>query len=373
MIISLADFYYLSSQGNPVRRFQLKSYLIIGLTIALSACASLPDEKSAQSRAEQVSQSKHSANDILQRAKLSLKKSDSESLSFYAPSYQKKASDAFNKAQSLYANNAEPSEIKLHAQLASEFINAGIRNKKVVKDTLKKSLNNRSILKELSAQKYFPEEFSALESEQINLIQSIEQRDLKGAKQAEKNLINKMHSLEVKAINYAYLANTHTMLKQAQDIHAEKLMPRTYQQTLDSLADAQQFIRQNPRQELRIEELAQASLFQAERLYSLTRHAKQIQVAQDNQLEQFVLKQEEQLQRINQGFKQKDIRNLSFNDQSILLKQYAESNLEDINTYQSKSGKVSKAQLDKWKRKTVLLQGEVRRLQKALKKAQSRN
>jgi hypothetical protein len=82
------------------------------------------------------------------------------------------------------------------------------------------------------------------------------------------------------------------MLKQANELNAEDLMPKTRQ----NLTTTQEFIRHNPRQELRIEELAKLSLYQAERLYSLTRHAHQINTAQDNnQLESFILKQEEQI------------------------------------------------------------------------------
>jgi hypothetical protein len=63
-----------------------------------------------------------------------------------------------------------------------------------------------------------------------------------------------------------------------------------------------------------------------------------------------------------------EIDKLSFNDQSTILQKYAERAKADIHSYRSKSGNVSKIQFDRWKRKTVLIQAEVRRLQKALKK-----
>lgn len=348
----------------------ISSALLLALSLTLSGCASLPDEKSVQSRAEQA---KGSANDNLQRAKLNIRKAESENLAFYAPSYYEKAKAAFTEAKTQSASNKDGQEVKLNARLSTEYVNAGIRNKKIVKDTLKKSLKNRKILNQLSAQKHFPGEYLALQQEQITVIKLVEQRDLKGAKESEKSLIKKMRALEVKSIDYQYLAKTHIMLKQANEINAEKLLPKTYKTTINNLADTQQFIRQNPRQKLRIEELSEKSLFKAERLYSLARYAKQMSIAQDNQLEQFVLKQEEQFSRINKGFKSNDIGNLSFNDQSLVLKKQAEESMEDIRSYQSKGGKVSKAQLDKWKRKTVLLQAEVRRLQKALKKSQANN
>jgi hypothetical protein len=369
-----AIFLLHSQRSYCVRLFNISPIpFTLALSLVISGCATLPDEKSIQSRAEQSTPSKKSANDALQSAKLNIRKAESENLSFYAPSYYTKAKTSFDKAKSVYAKDNGNQEAKLNAYLSTEYVKAGIRNKKVTKDTLKQSLNSRKVLTQLSAQKHFPARYNELELEQIEIIKLIEQRDLNGAKSAQKDLIKKMRALEVKAIDYEFLAKTHTMLQQANELNAKELLPRTYQKTIDNLADTQQFIRQNPRQKLRIEELADASLFQAERLYSLTRYAKKMRIAQENQLEQFVLKQEEQLDRINQAFKHTNITNLSFNDQSLLLKEQANNALEDIHSYQSKGGKVSKAQLDKWKRKTVLLQAEVRRLQKALKTSQAKN
>ncbi len=61
-----------------------------------------------------------------------------------------------------------------------------------------------------------------------------------------------------------------------------------------------------------------------------------------------------------------DIRNLSFNDQSLLLAAESKSVMKKLKKPKSRQGKISQADLDKWKRKVVLLQAEVRRLQKAL-------
>jgi hypothetical protein len=357
-----------------VNIFNKQVFLLVCLSVILSACASLPDQKSIESRAASASLGNNSVNDILQKAKLKLKKSNSEELSFYAPSYHNQALEFFATANSLYAKDPKDKEAKLNAQLVIEYLNAGSRNKKMVKDILKKSLKTRKVLIQLKADKNFSEQFNTLEQKQITVIKTIEQQDAEGAKNAEKNLLKEMRMLEVHAIDYTYLGQAYTMLKQANELNAKDLMPKTRHETLQNLAATQEFIRQNPRQELRIEELAQLSLYKAERLYSLTRHAHQINTSQDNkQLESFILHQEEQLDRINKAFDQVRINNLSFNDQSIVLQKHAEQAKTDIHSYKSKSSKVSKTQLDKWKRKTVLLQAEVRRLQKALKKAQAGN
>lgn len=354
-----------------MRKTRLHPFFILGFFLLLSACASLPGEKDAQEKAKQASQSNMATTEAIQKAKLKIKKAERENLAFFAPSYYQKALQSFELAKSLYSTNQNQSDVKLNAQLTVEYCNSALNNKKQVLATLKQSLKNKDVLLKLNAHKLFPKQYDEIEKQHIAIIQNIEMGDSKNIKQAEKTLLKRMRALEVKAIDGEYLAKTHTMLQQAEELNAKDLMPNTYQKTLNKITDTQQFIRQNPRQKLRIEELAEASLFQAERLYSLTRYAKQMIIAKEELFEAFILQQEQQFQRINEAFEQPDISNLSFNDQSLTLAKQASQAIEDIHSYQSKSGKVSKAHLDKWKRKTVLLQAEVRRLQKILKKAQA--
>jgi hypothetical protein len=113
--------------------------------LVLGACASLPDDKNLRNHAASVSASSTlSSTSFLQRAKLKLKKGKSEALNLYAPSYFESAQNAYKEAQQAYKDKEDSSNIKLHTQLTIEYIESGIRNKKVVKDALKKSLKTAS-------------------------------------------------------------------------------------------------------------------------------------------------------------------------------------------------------------------------------------
>lgn len=339
-------------------------FLVSGFLVG---CASLPDDKTLNSQAESfASKTKINSSSLMQRAKLKVKKGKSENLAFYAPSYFKNAQDSYQEALVSYQNKNEETQTKTKTQLSIEYINSGMRNKKVVLDTLKESLSNRQVLKDLKANKHFPEEFNALSQQHTELINLIEQRKLDEALKGEKDLLINMRKLEVKVIDITYLSKADTVLKQANKEGALELMPITHQKTMDTLKDTRQYIRQNPRKASRIEKLAKAALFSTQRLYQLSREAKRYAVLEKPQIERTLLSQEDQFQRIGKELSHPDIRNLSFNDQSLLLAEESKQVRKRLKKpKKAKAGKISQADLDKWKRKVVLLQAEVRRLKKA--------
>lgn len=94
-----------------------------------------------------------------------------------------------------------------------------------------------------------------------------------------------------------------------------------------------------------------------------------MQIAQEENLEQFALQHESQLIRINAAFDQPEHSNLTFNEQTVILEELATKSVGNIKECESdRHPKGSKAQRDKWKRKATLLQSEVRRLKEPLLK-----
>lgn len=340
-----------------------KSLYLLTFCLYLSACSSLPDQKNLNLRAEQIAhKSTQSEQSSLQNAKLKLQKANTELLAFYAPTYLKQAQEAYDKATDLYTKKEATTDIRLHAQLSIEWVEAGLRNKKMVREYLSNSLANREVLLKLKADTHFPVEFQEIEKEQLTLIQQVEQRKESQAQQAEKNLIKAMTELEIRTIGHTYLNKSYVMLKQAQALGSEKNLPTTHKETIAQLKNTEQYIRQNPRDKKTINGLANDSLFLSERLFSLARLAHKLQQAQESHIEDLVLKQEQLMQRIAQSMNYKDIRNLSLDDQSLLMSQYAGKVLKS--KYRTAPASNDKEELEKWKRKVVLLQAEVRRLEK---------
>jgi hypothetical protein len=337
----------------------------------LIGCASLPDDKSVQNRAERASQSKTSSQTIMQRAKLKQSKAASESLALYGPTFLEKATKAYKKANILYKEKADTESIKLEASISIEYINAGLRNKKVVKDTLKTSLANHDILLQLNAPKIDPTGYDKILNKLLHTVRLIEQRKLDEAKEEEKNVNQYMHQFEIRIIGKRYLKECLSTLANADKHDAKTLLPETYNETLNSLNDTRQFIRQNPRQALKIEQLANQCVFQAQRLLALTKEANRFKNTTPQQMERYLLLQEERLVRIAKELGHDDIRNLSFDDQSRMLSNQAEASAHLLAVAESDNAKLSPAQFEKWKRKTVLLQSEVRRLKKMIKRLEN--
>lgn len=344
----------------------LRAISIFSLAL-LCACASLPDQKSLSKRAEDIAlKTSNSSATSIQNANLSLKKAHSESLQFYAPSYLAAAQQAFDDAQKKYHQDPKHNDVAIQSQLCIELVNSGLRNKKVVLDTLPKSLKQRAVLMELSSPKLFPEKFSKVENLQLELIKSIEQRKLDDAKANEASVIKAMVQLEIETLDASYLAKAQLSLNEAIAINAKTLMSKTYQQTVNTLQDSKQFIRQNPKDYLRIEDLAQQADLAAQRLLTLTIQANRLQAAKENSLESIILNQEEQFLRIATALAITDIDHKPFNDQSLIMTKAVEQLTQKQSHKTNKNSPVSQQELDRWKRKVVLLQAEVRRMQRLI-------
>lgn len=341
----------------------IKSLFLFVLFVALSACSSLHEQKNIQLRAEQATQkSSQSTQFMLQRAKAKLQKSHTESLAFYAPTYLEQAQQAYEKANKLYLEKESSDAIKLYAQRSIEWVEAGLRNKKMVKEYLSASLANRTVLIELDAVKYFPEAYQKIEAKHLELIKQVEMRKEIDAQKREKDLLSDMRALEVATIGQVHLSQSYQMLNQAKTMGAEKNLPATYQSAFSQLKKTEAFIQQNPRDAANIRGLAKDSLFTTERLFSLARLAHKIQQNKESKLEDLILEQEALFQKMAQSLNYKDIRNLSLQDQSLLLSQYAKKLTSS--QYAKVQPESNKKELEKWKRKVVLLQAEIRRLEK---------
>lgn len=340
-----------------------KSLYLLTFYFFLSACSTLPDQQNLNLRAEKTAQkSTRSEQSSLQLAKLKLQKANTELLAFYAPSYLEQAQTEYKQATDFYTQKEPTPKIRLHAQLSIEWVEAGLRNKKMVREYLSTSLANREVLLKLKADTYFPMAFAEVEQAHLVLIKQVEQRKETQAQKDEKELVRAMTNLEVRTIGHTHLSKSYVMLKQALELGAEQYLADTHKETVDQLKYTEQYIRQNPRDKKTIKGLASDSLFLCERLFSLTRLANNMQHAKESAIEALVLKHEAHLTRIAESVNYKDIRNLSLDDQSLLISQFAKK----VHKRNDRSAPIkdNKAELEKWQRKVVLLQAEVRRLEK---------
>jgi len=337
------------------------------LCALLTACASLPDGAQIEASAEiQAGKSITSVASLMQNAKLELAKGNNDELAVFAPSYLQQATTSYEQAL-LAEKSGDEAAVRRFAIQTSKYLQAGQGVKTTVLTTLEKTLQRRNTLIELDASKHFPEDQKQVDLAFNELVLMIEQQKVNQAREAQTPVIKQMRALEVKAVSYIHLSQAEDIYQQAMKLGADKLVPTTVQETDHVLNTARQLISQNPKDKSRILEQAQASTFAAERLYHLTRMAQRFQVAEASQLEGLLLDMEKAMTRIQSALKIEDIRNLSLNDQSLVLEERSKEVRAIAQGELIKSDrKITQAELDKWRRKVVLLQGEVRRLQRAL-------
>lgn len=333
----------------------------------LSGCAALPDSSQIEDSSEiQAASGKQSVASLMQKAKLDLTKGKNENLAVMAPSYLAQANKSYEQALAA-EKSADQEKTRRFAIQSSKYIQAGMGVKKTVSTTLKKALKHQQTLKALKAHEHYPEQQKLVDAGFKELVELIEQQKVNEARDKQEAIIKQMRQLEVKAVSYIHLSQAEEIYQQAMAMGAPQLAPATLKETDQILTTARQLISQNPKDKKRILKQAKASTFAAERLYHITRLVKRFAVAEETQVEALVLDQEKGLGRVQQALKVEDIRNLSFNDQTLVLEERGKEVHAIAKGELVKSGrKITQAELDKWRRKVVLLQSEVRRLQRAM-------
>lgn len=334
--------------------------------LLLTACSALPDQDSIEMRSDKTATNLHNVSTDVQNATLSLSKGNMENLAFFAPTYWLKAKEYYEKALIEQKNEGRTRQAKRAAAFSQEYIAAGLRSKKMVVDTLPAMLVHKDTLDSLNARETIPKQYAMAVEKMLELNRLIEHQDIDGAKHKQKALLIDLKEIEIQAVDAKYLSTAHKMVAEALQLNADKIAQQTLQSTRNQIKDAQQFIRQNPNELLRISELATACEFSARRLVSITKSIEQLLSANDVQTEAYVLLEEQRLHRIAQSLGMSDLRDHAFDDQSRLIMSQGEQNAEDVDSALNDPNKISVAQLEKWKKKTVLLQAEIRRLQKML-------
>jgi len=340
--------------------------LFLSSALSLIGCSALPDQDSIERRSNTTVQNHQKAGTEVQNATASLSTGLTENLAFFAPTYWSHAKTEYENATKMESVPGQEHQIKRAAALSQEYIAAGLRNKKIVIDTLSPMLKHKALLDNLKANETLPTRYASALSDMKRLIQLVEQQNIDEALSQQRPLLIQLKSLEVQAVDAKYLHHTHQLLALATELGAQEVSALTFEETQNQIKDAQQFIRQNPNERLKIAQLASRCEFSAQRLVAITKAVQQLMTASPTQLESYVRLEEQRLHRIAQSLGMDDMRNQGFEQQSRLMASQGEQNTEDVNSVLNDPNKISAAQLEKWKRKTALLQAEVRRLEKLL-------
>lgn len=304
-------------------------YLLITLFSAslLGGCASNVSNIDHLERQSdmQAARSSKSPSNAISYAQSRLQAGKSADLAFYAPDHLEQATAALDNARSLQAKGEPGLAVRAQSQLVEKIVEAGLVRKEDALKTLKKSLDQRTEMLKIEANKYYPTEFTEQMARLAELLALVESNQSVKARQEQAELLADMKDLEVKTVKFQYLRKVEDQYQETLDKGANSLTPRTIILAQRSLASANQLITMRPRDKKDIQDAADAAAHSVRHAFLIISEVNRLLDLESKDAESTVLGYEQMLYRIAVAVKYKgDIRDQKFDEQSRLIAKKAQ-------------------------------------------------
>ena len=260
-----------------------------------------------------------SAAKSIQRAQVRIEFGKTEELAYYAPRHLQLAEEQLLKARDMHTSGDPDGEVKPVAMTAQKTLEAGVKTKKLVIQTLRKSLKHKEKLIEIKADKYYPEQYQANANRIIELIDLIEDGKVGEAELGQKELLPQMHKTEVDTIEYIQLQPVKDQLAGIEADGGATVAPASWATAQKSLLKAQVLISRTPRAKAQIRQVTHDATRAAEHARVITDFSNEIIDASSDNAEAIAQRVERWLYRVNVALKQEDIRHRPFSEQAAKL------------------------------------------------------
>ena len=291
-------------------------------------------------------------------------KATSEQYEYFSPSNWQHASNALLEAQKLAGKNADDPQILKNIYL----VDRRLESAKYIKSSVQKQYSDlfaaRRILNDNHVHKSYPKENEKTEIELTRLIRDFEDLTLGNNKEnvsqrsIEINahtLMNNMQALNIRVVKFNYLQQGKQDLATLEGLDAKNIIPRTYNEAVDALAKANQYIEQNVHDKSGITQVSEAFDFAVDHASHVIKAVIELSQKDIKQLEDVVLTNEQNLYVIGRALGSNDVRNLPLAEQSQAIVVKA-NNMLDHHTEKS-------AMIVDLSEKNLLLQSELKKHQ----------
>ncbi len=315
-----------------------KVALTISMLFAISGCQSTPSEQTdanqttnnnnestIEVRSFQSVQSVYSEWDV--------KLEDHAQLSLYAPENYNELLDAWDDAESIYADllkdetritksysifssltYAEAFDEKI-ALIKSNYDSILVLKKKADR-VLADSIVQMDYLKFLGADTMFTSSYKRLYSEYSELFEYVLVDELEDAQEAQVEFLNNARLLEVKVAHKKYIEPLKNELEFLEDEDFDDVAPLTFAKAASQIALAESQVKASPREKSIIEDAVHAAEFELNHVRSVVHEVKVLASVKGDKFEQSVLNAENQLLSISQIVNDEDYRDVGLRQQS---------------------------------------------------------
>ena len=276
-----------------------------------------------------------------------------QQINVLSPTWYAKADNYLNKARYGLANNDSVAGILQNVAYGHANFDRAKEYALIAQSAISRAIKARELANAAGAAS-LGDDYQRMEDEFIALTADIEDNDLAGAEENESKVANGFADLELRAIKENTLGKVRSLLATNINNGAEKLAPKTLNETEKALADADQFITQQRYEREEMQNKANAALFQAQRLGQIMA---MITALKTMLPEDISLRQESHLYQITSRLGGRDFRNEPV---ELQLQNILESvvSLQDDNQYLKEKRQEEKAEIDSLKQQIVALEGK---------------
>ncbi|MCX2758525.1 ATPase [Vibrio sp. Sgm 22] len=351
-----------------------KVALVISMLFAISGCQSTPSE---QTDANQTTNNNESTVEVRSfqsvqsvYSEWEVKLEDHAQLSLYAPENYNELLDAWDDAESIYADllkdesrltksysifssltYAEAFDEKI-ALIKSNY-DSILALKKKADRVLADSIVQMDYLKFLGADTMFTSSYKRLYSEYSELFEYVLVDELEDAQEAQVEFLNNARLLEVKVAHKKYIEPLKDELEFLEDEDFDDVVPLTFAKAAAQIALAENQVKASPREKSIIQGAVQAAEFELNHVRSVAHEVKVLASVKGDKFEQSVLNAENQLLSISQVVNDEDYRD-------VVLRIQSQKIVESVKALKSSD-------------MTSLLKSEIETLTEQLAKLESEN
>ncbi|MDP2590682.1 hypothetical protein [Vibrio splendidus] len=315
-----------------------KVALIISMLFAIAGCQSTPSE---QTDANQTTNNNNESTIEVRSfqsvqsvySEWEAKLEDHAQLSLYAPENYNELLDAWDDAESIYADllkdetrltksysifssltYAEAFDEKI-ALIKSNYDSILVLKKKADR-VLADSIVQMDYLKFLGADTMFTSSYKRLYSEYSELFEYVLVDELEDAQEAQVEFLNNARLLEVKVAHKKYIEPLKDELEFLEDEDFDDVAPLTFAKAASQIALAESQVKASPREKSIIEDAVYAAEFELNHVRSVAHEVKVLASVKGDKFEQSVLNAENQLLSISQVVNDEDYRDVGLRQQS---------------------------------------------------------
>ncbi|MEZ8511818.1 ATPase [Vibrio splendidus] len=315
-----------------------KVALMISMLFAIAGCQSTPSE---QTDANQTTNNNNESTIEVRSfqsvqsvySEWEAKLEDHAQLSLYAPENYNELLDAWDDAESIYADllkdetrltksysifssltYAEAFDEKI-ALIKSNYDSILVLKKKADR-VLADSIVQMDYLKFLGADTMFTSSYKRLYSEYSELFEYVLVDELEDAQEAQVEFLNNARLLEVKVAHKKYIEPLKDELEFLEDEDFDDVAPLTFAKAASQIALAESQVKASPREKSIIEDAVYAAEFELNHVRSVAHEVKVLASVKGDKFEQSVLNAENQLLSISQVVNDEDYRDVGLRQQS---------------------------------------------------------